>query len=101
MATQTEVLAQSQLENAQVLLIYDDVTLIGTGIQVSVGAEATRPCTVTVTFADGTVMSQTVQPNKFNQIFPIPQNKRPQGVIITSRFGTQGINWGFQVGISF
>lgn len=105
MAQATEVLAQSFLENAQVLLIYDDVTLIASAVQVSVGQEATRPCTVSVTLADGTEISRVVNPKQLNQVFSIPVGKRPHGTIVTSNFQGvpwQSLSWGFRgVGISF
>lgn len=94
MAQATEILAQSQLEGASLVLIYDDVTLIGTRFEVSVGSAASGPATISVTLSNGFSGSTIIQPNRFNQAINIPANRRPQGVLITTPFGTQTINWG-------
>ena len=94
MATATEILAQSQLEGASLVLIYDDVTLIGNRFEVSVSNEASVPVTISVALNNGFSGSVVVQPNRFNQQINIPANRRPQGVLVTSRFGTQTIDWG-------
>lgn len=105
MAQAVEILAQSFLENAQLLLVYDDATLIGSAFQVSVGGEATHSCTVSVTLADGTQIQQVVRPRQFNQIFNIPPGKRPHATLVTNvyqGFEWQSLSWGFRtIGISF
>lgn len=102
MAQATEILAQSQLEGASLVLIYDDVTLIGNRFEVSVGDTASGPATIIVSLANGFSGSTVVQPNRFNQAINIPANRRPQGVLVTTQFGTQTIDWGIaSVGLSF
>ena len=101
MAQAIEILAESPLEHVQLLLIYDDVTLIGSAVQVLVD-NAVKPCTISVVLSDGTAINQVVQPKQQNQIFNIPVGKRPQGVLKTTQFGLPTIDWGFRsVGISF
>jgi hypothetical protein len=94
MATATEVLAQSSLEGASIVLIYDDVTLVGTGLQFSVPDTSTGSMTVTVSLATGFSGTFTIQPGSFNQVINIPNNRRPTGTLVTTRFGTQTIDWG-------
>ncbi len=102
MATVTEVMAQSQLEGASLVLIYDDVTLIGNRFEVSVGDTAVGPMTVSIALSNGFSGTTVIQPNRFNQAITIPANRRPQGVVITSRFGTETIDWGISsLSISF
>ena len=102
MATATEILVQSQLEGASLVLIYDDVTLIGNRFEVSVGDTAVGPMTVSVTLNNGFSGTTVIQPNRFNQQINIPANRRPQGVLVTTQFGTQTIDWGISsIRISF
>jgi|KBSMisStandDraft_5_1062788.scaffolds.fasta_scaffold03751_11 hypothetical protein len=102
MATATEVLAQSQIEGASLVLIYDDVTLIGNRFEANVGNTAVGPMTVSIALNNGFAGTTVIQPNRFNQAINIPANRRPQGVLVTTRFGTQTIDWGIQsISISF
>lgn len=102
MATATDTLAVSQIEDASLLLQYDTSTLKGTAVEASVGAAASGPMTVNIVLGDGTVLNYVVQPNQFNKLFNIPAKDQPQGTLVTTRFGTQTIAWPFQsVSISF
>jgi len=102
MATATQILAESQIEGARLVLIYDDVTLIGNRFEASVSNTAVGPMTITIELNNGFSGSTVIQPNRFNQAITIPANRRPQGILITTRFGFQTIDWGItSLSISF
>jgi hypothetical protein len=102
MATVTEVLAQSAQEGSSILLVYDDVTMIGSGIQCSVANTAVGPMAVSISMASGFSGTFTIQPNQFNVVNNIPRNRQPTGVVTTTKFGTQTIDWGItSISMSF
>jgi hypothetical protein len=110
MAQVQEIMAQSQLEGASLALIYDDTSgdgsaanpFIGTAFIASVGANASKAMQVHIVDTAGHVYDFTISPNRFNQVTNIPTAQRPHGIIKTSRFGLQTIDWGLSaIGISF
>jgi hypothetical protein len=101
MAAAQQVLAESPVEGASLSLIYDDVTLIATGV-VATTALGSKAMKVHIIAKDNSVYDFTIQPNQQNQVLNFPANQRIQGVRTTSWRGTPTIDWGFQaLSISF
>jgi predicted phage tail protein len=102
MATANYILAQAIQEGAKLILIYDDVTLLGTGIEITAPVDLQKTCTATVELADGTILTRVITPNLYNTVTSIPNPRRPQGVVTTSQWGLNYIKWPInKAGLSF
>jgi hypothetical protein len=101
MAAAQLVLAESPYEGASLALIYDDVTLIATGI-ITTTLAGSKAMHVHIVASDDTVYDFTIQPNQQNQVINFAPNKRIQGVLRTTSRGIQVLDWGFKaLSISF
>lgn len=106
----TEILVQSQLESAYVGLIYDNAAgdgtaanpFIATGVIGSMGTASGKRLVFTVNSGLPSEQTFTFQPGQLDRTVNIPGALRPRGIIRTTQFGMQTIDWGLSsYGMSF
>lgn len=98
----TEILLQSQVEGAYIGLVYDDASgdgsaanpFIATGVIGSMGTASGKRLVVTINRGLPSEQTFTFQPGQLDRTINIPGALRPRGIIVTTKFGTQTIDWG-------